>query len=96
MVAFITAFESRDSVVDLLQDCLATYATARAKAPVITERTPTFGDCPVDIWAGKPRVDTNLLNAVPKNPFEMLIARVVSIPGLAPVNRRFGDIVGRV
>ncbi len=85
MVADVTTFKSRDAVVNLFDNISPWYAPAGAKASVVAKRASANCNTPVDVGAGKPRIDADFLNAKTKPLAQEEIVREVAMSVTAPI-----------
>ncbi len=87
LAAFVAIAHPGDALVDLAQNAGAGQSAAGAKAAVVAEGTPPFGDRAVDIGAGKAGIETYLLHAVLKPLGEGMIVGIIAEPRDSPGRR---------
>ncbi len=79
MVDVIAPFQPADSFVELRSDGAAPYAPAGAEAAVIAKHTSADSDRAIYIWAGKARIETDLLHAMAES-----FAQIIVLGEIAP------------
>ena len=85
VVTIITTFQPAYSVVDLFEHILARNSAARTKTPIVAEVTTTGGDCSVDVWTRKARINAHFLHTMPKSLAQKIIIGKIMESPMPPV-----------
>jgi hypothetical protein len=95
LVADVASLQPADAVVDLFQNGLLRNPPRRAEAAVIAKDAAPPGDRAVDVGAGEPGVDADLLDPLAELAAEEKIVFVVAQACRLPRLRRRGRQSGR-